>query len=74
MNRWYPFLHARAGWVALRPVGLLGNTDALFEGGPGVEYFTRLRHFSVSVALDGAYLSKAKAAAFSPLGSVRYTF
>jgi hypothetical protein len=74
VHRWYAFLHARAGWVALRPVGLLGNTDALFAGGPGVEYFTRLRHFSISVALDGEYLSKAKAAAFAPLASVRYTF
>ena len=74
VERWFPYVHARGGLLVTRPKGLFGDTDELFAGGVGIEYFTHLRHFSVALGLDGAYLPKAATAGFSPFASVRYTF
>lgn len=74
VDRIYAYLHARGGWLVTRPTGLLGDTDLLVTGGPGIEYYTRLRHFSVGLALDAAYLTKAKTAGVAVFPTVRYTF
>ena len=42
--------------------------------GPGVEYFTQLRHFSVGASLDYVRAFKAKAHGFALYPTVRYTF
>jgi len=68
------YLHARGGWLVTRPLGLFGNTDLYFAGGPGLEYDTHLRHFSIGLAIDGAYVSKAGAAGLVITPTVRYTF
>jgi hypothetical protein len=73
-ERLFVYLHARGGYVVTRPVGLFGDTDLYVAGGPGVEYYTRLRHFSIGLAVDGAYLTKAKAPALAITPTVRYTF
>jgi len=73
-ERLHVYLHARGGWLVTRPVGLFGNTDLYFAGGPGIEYATRLRHFSVGLAVDGAYVAKAKAPGLAVTPTVRYTF
>lgn len=74
VERLHFYLHARGGWVATRPTGLLGTSDLLVAGGPGLEYFTRLRHFSVGLAADGLWLARASVAGLSVTPSVRYTF
>lgn len=74
VQRVYLYLHARGGYVWARPKGLFGDTDVLAEGGVGVEYYTRLRHFSVGLVLDGLYFTKAKASGFSAVPTLRYTF
>jgi hypothetical protein len=68
------YVHGRGGWAATRPSGLLGTSDFLVAGGPGVEYFTRLRHFSVGLAADALYLTRAATAGLSFTPTVRYTF
>jgi hypothetical protein len=68
------FLHARGAWVATRPSGLLGTSDLLLAGGPGLEYDTRLRHFTVGLAADLLWLARAGAPGVSIAPSVRYTF
>lgn len=68
------YLHARGGYLVTRPEGLLGTSDTYLAGGPGLEYFTHLRHFSVGLAADVAYLLTAKTAGVALTPTVRYTF
>ena len=67
-ERFYVYLHGRGG-LARRPIPRASSaTDDLFvAGGPGIEYFTRLRHFSVGLAADYVYATKAKASGFARL-------
>jgi hypothetical protein len=74
VERVYFYLHGRGAWFTTDPHGLFGKTDTLVGGGPGVEYFTRLRHFSVGLALDAVYALKAKAPGIALLPAVRYAF
>jgi hypothetical protein len=46
----------------------------MIAGGPGVEYYTRLRHFSIGLAADALYALKAKAAGYAVYPTIRYTF
>jgi hypothetical protein len=73
-ERLHLYLHARGGWLVTRPLGLFGDSDLYFAGGPGISYDTHLRHFSVGLAIDGAYVAKAKAAGLAITPTVRYTF
>jgi hypothetical protein len=76
-ERLFVYLHGRGGYLLSYPRGLFGTSDGrdgYFAGGPGVEYFTRLRHFSVGVAADVAYLPRAKVAGLALTPTVRYTF
>ena len=74
VERTYLYLHARGGYVWTSPKGLFGDTDLLAQGGAGIEYYTRLRHFSLGLAVDALYFTKAKAAGFAVYPTVRYTF
>jgi len=73
-ERLFAYAHARGGYARTWPVGLFGDVENLASGGVGIEYFTRLRHFSVGMALDGIYALKAGAAGWSLYPTVRYTF
>lgn len=73
-NRLYGYVHVRGGYARTWPTGLFGDVETLVSGGVGVEYFTRLRHFSVGMALDGVYAVKASALGVSIYPTVRYTF
>lgn len=74
VERLFVYLHGRAGYLVTRPQGLFGDTDGYFAGGPGLEYYTKLRHFSIGLAADVAYLPKAKTAGVVITPTVRYTF
>jgi hypothetical protein len=74
VERVYVYLHARGGYLVTQPTGLFGSNDVYLAGGPGVEYFTRLRHFSVGASVDYAYVVKAKAPGVSVVPTLRYTF
>jgi hypothetical protein len=74
VERYHLYVHGRGGWLVTRPTGLLGDKDVLVSGGPGFEYFTHLRHFSVALGLDAAYLTKAKVFGLTGSAAVRYTF
>lgn len=73
-ERFYVYLHARGGYAKTYPEGLFGTTDTIVAGGPGVEYYTKLRHFSIGLGGDVLYATKAKAAGFAVYPTVRYTF
>jgi hypothetical protein len=74
VERLQVYLHGRAGLLITQPEGLFGSNDVYLAGGPGLEYFTHLRHFSVGLAADVAYLTKAKTAGLTVTPTVRYTF
>ncbi|HET9596829.1 MAG TPA: adventurous gliding motility protein CglE [Anaeromyxobacteraceae bacterium] len=73
-ERFRLYLHGRGGWLVTRPIGLVGNTDLYTAGGLGFDYDTHLRHFAIGLAVDGAYVVKAKSAGLSVTPTVRYTF
>ena len=73
-ERFFVYLHARAGYARTWPTGLFGHTDVLVAAGPGIEYYTRLRHFSVGLATDYVRATKAKANGFAIYPTLRYTF
>jgi hypothetical protein len=74
VERLYVYVHGRGGYLATNPQGLLGNHDLYLAGGPGIEYFTRLRHFSIGISADVAYLPSAKVPGLAVTPTVRYTF
>jgi hypothetical protein len=73
-QRLYFYVHGRGGYAKTYPEGLFGTTDTIVGGGPGVEYYTKLRHFSIAIGADVLYATKAKAAGFAVYPTIRYTF
>ena len=73
-ERFFLYVHARGGYARTFPKGLFGTSDVLVQAGPGVEYFTRLRHFSIGASLDYVRALKAKANGVTLYSTVRYTF
>ncbi len=73
-ERFYVYVHGRGGFAKTYPQGLFGTSDTLVAGGPGVEYFTKLRHFSIALGADVVYATKAKASGYAVYPTLRYTF
>ncbi len=73
-DRFFVYLHGRGGYARSFPNGLFGTNDFIIQGGPGVEYFTQLRHFSVGLAADYLRATKAGASGYAIYPTVRYTF
>lgn len=70
------FIYARvgAGYALFSPKQLLPDTDILVFAGPGVEYYTRLRHFSVGLEVTGSYLINSGSFGFAVSPNLRYAF
>lgn len=73
-RRTFIYLRAGAGYALFAPRQLLPDPDILVFGGPGVEYYTRLRHFSIGVELSGNFLVRSGAFGVSVLPNLRYAF
>jgi len=73
-ERFFAFVHGRMAYAASAPAGLFGDREVIAAAGPGVEYFTRLRHFSVGLAGDLVYAAPAHTAGFAIYPTIRYTF
>ena len=73
LKRLFFFVRAGAGFSIVAPKNMLSN-ELLVFGGPGIEYFTHLRHFSVGLEADGSFglSNKGLGVMLQPL--VRYTF
>jgi len=74
VERLHGYLHVRGGYLLSRPEALFDSSDFLVGGGIGIEYFTRLRHFSVGVALDGMFVGKVKVPGLALTPTLRYAF
>jgi hypothetical protein len=73
-ERLYVYVHGRAGYARTYPEGLFGTTDVVVGAGPGVEYFTKLRHFSIGAGADVVYAVDAGVVGFALYPTLRYTF
>ena len=74
-TRTYLYLRGGAGYVFYGPVELLrGAHDVLAFGAAGVEYYTRLRHFSIGLEASGSFLVPSATVGFSLTPSLRYAF
>lgn len=74
IQRTWIYLRGGVGYATFTPKTLLPDSDFLVFAGPGVEYYTRLRHFSIGVSLLGTMLAKSKSFGFEVTPTLRYAF
>ena len=73
VKRTWFYLRGGAGYAKFYPAALL-SPDALLFAGPGIEYFTRIRHFSIGFEVTGSYLLNSKTFGFALAPNLRYAF
>ncbi len=74
VKRTWLYVRAQAAVMFYSPAGLKLPLDVMIAGGPGIEYFTRLRHFSVGLEANFNFMALTQSLGFSILPSVRYAF
>jgi hypothetical protein len=74
VKRTWIYVRAGAGYALFRPKQLLPDPDILVFAGPGLEYYTRLRHFSVGIEVTGSFLVKSQSFGFAVTPNLRYAF
>jgi len=74
VKRVWLYLRAGAGYSFFYPRALLPENDVLVFAGPGVEYFTRLRHFSIGLEAVFNMMVIQKTIGFAVTPTVRYAF
>lgn len=74
VRRTWLYLRGGVGYAMFSPKSLLPGSDILVFAGPGVEYYTRLRHFSVGLEVTGSLLTKAGSFAVAVTPNLKYAF
>lgn len=74
VRRTWIYIRGGAGYVLFSPKQLLPDPDILVFAGPGVEYYTRLRHFSVALEVTGSYLVTSGSLGVQITPNLRYAF
>lgn len=74
VQRTWLYLRGGAGYAMFSPKLLLPDPDILVFAGPGVEYYTRLRHFSVGIEVTGSFLVQSQSFGFAVTPNLRYAF
>jgi hypothetical protein len=72
--RTWLYVRAAGGAAFFHPGILLPKMDILISAGPGVEYFTRLRHFSIGIEANLNFMALTGSLGFSVLPTVKYAF
>ena len=73
VKRTWFYLRGGGGYAKFYPSALL-PADALLFAGPGIEYFTRIRHFSIGFEVTGSYLVQSNTFGFALAPNLRYAF
>jgi hypothetical protein len=75
-ERLFVFAHARVGYLQSYPEGLFGTGEVVSQTGAGIEYFTKLRHFSIGMVLDAVSFPQREIVpnGFALYPTIRYTF
>lgn len=74
VKRGWFYVRAGAGFVIYQPKKLLPGPDVLIFAGPGLEYFTRLRHFSIGLEADFVFMALNQSLGFQVTPMLRYAF
>jgi len=74
VKRTWFYARGGVGYALFSPKQLLPDPDILVFLGPGVEYYTRLRHFSIGVEVTGSFLVKSQSFGFALTPNLRYAF
>jgi hypothetical protein len=74
VKRGWLYVRAGAGFVLYPPKALLPGPDVLVYAGPGLEYFTRLRHFSIGLEADFVFMALSASFGFTVTPMLRYAF
>lgn len=74
VKRTWLYVRGGAGYALFSPKTLLPNGDVFAFGGPGVEYFTRLRHFSIGLEVTPSFFVTTGTMAVSVTPNLRYAF
>jgi hypothetical protein len=74
VKRTWFYVRAAAGVVFYSPAALLPTLDVLISAGPGIEYFTRLRHFTIGLEANFNFMALTGSLGFSILPTVKYAF
>jgi len=74
VQRTWIYVRAAVGASFFFPKVLIPDMDFLLNGGIGIEYYTRLRHFSVGLEASGIGLLRTGAFGFAITPSLRYAF
>ncbi len=73
VKRLWIYLKAGGGYALFSPAGLV-NSDVFLFGGPGVEYFTQLRHFTVGLEVVASFMLSGGTIGFAATPNLRYAF
>lgn len=74
VKRTWLYVRLGAGYVLYQPKTLLPVPDVLIFAGPGVEYFTRLRHFSIGLEANFVFMALTQSFGFTVTPMLRYQF
>lgn len=74
VRRTWIYVRGGAGYAMFSPKLLLPNSDIFVFAGPGVEYYTRLRHFSVALEVTGSFLVTSGSPGVAITPNLRYAF
>ena len=74
VKRTWFYVRGGAGYSLFAPEQLIPDPDILVFAGPGVEYYTRLRHFSVGLEVTGSMLVSTGTFGFAVSPNLRYAF
>ncbi|MCA3013494.1 MAG: adventurous gliding motility protein CglE [Myxococcaceae bacterium] len=72
VTRTWLYVRAGAAFMLYQPTTLIQSGDVLVFAGPGLEYFTRLRHFSIGLDANFNFMALTQSVGFSVLPFVRY--
>lgn len=74
VQRTWLYVRGGAGVVFYSPSSLLPGIDVMITAGPGIEYFTRLRHFVIGLEANFNFMALTQSMGFSILPTVKYAF
>ncbi len=74
VRRTWIYVRGGAAFAFFSPKPLLPDPDVVLFGGLGVEYYTRLRHFSIGVEVAPAFLLTNASVGFAVSPNLRYAF
>jgi opacity protein-like surface antigen len=74
VRRTWFYVRGGVGYLMFFPNTLLPDSDVAVFAGPGLEYFTRLRHFSIGLEITGTMLLSQGAIGIAVTPNLRYAF